>query len=311
MSSKIIRFLRNRDFILLFGVVCGLFLDRGTLWTQPLVLPALGVVMTLSTMGISGSAFRPPGALIRPFFAGVFMSYGVLSGVILIMGKLLIHDDALWSGFVILAAVPPAIAIIPFADFLGGNRFYALIGTMGGYLGGLLLMPFTALLFLRTSISNPSSILKVIIVLLVIPFVLSRVLIWTKLEERIAPYKGTITNWSFFLVVYTVVGLNQEHFFRNPVGLIPVVLIAVATTFILGFVIEWIGKIAKLDQEITTSLVLLGTLKNYGLAAGIALALFGKETALPATVSTIFMIIYIIWLNFKTGLGSKGKVTSQ
>ena len=37
------------------------------------------------------------------------------------------------------------------------------------------------------------------------------------------------------------------------------------------------------------------------LGGGIALGLFGKQTALPATVSTVFMIVYIIWLSVKKG----------
>jgi BASS family bile acid:Na+ symporter len=53
------------------------------------------------------------------------------------------------------------------------------------------------------------------------------------------------------------------------------------------------------DPKKIISLVLLGTNKNTGLAAGLALALFGDRTALPATVSTIFMIVYIVWLGFK------------
>ena len=48
-----------------------------------------------------------------------------------------------------------------------------------------------------------------------------------------------------------------------------------------------------------TSLILLGTQKNTGLAAGLALALFSEKTAVPATVSTIFMIVYIIWLSLQ------------
>jgi len=55
----------------------------------------------------------------------------------------------------------------------------------------------------------------------------------------------------------------------------------------------------RIESETITSLVLLGTLKNYGLAGGLALALFSKRTAVPATVSVIFMIVYIIWLGFK------------
>lgn len=295
-----VKLFRNRDFILLLGLLLGLFFDHGAEWTRPLVLPALGWVMTLSTLAISSAIFRAPQNLFLSSVSGILMSYGVLSSSILAMAALLIHDEALWSGFVILAAVPPAVAVIPFAEFLRGDRVYALIGTTGGYLGGLLLMPLTAFLFLETEIGDPFTILIVILELIVAPFVLSRVLIRTGLEGRIAPYKGTMTNWGFFLVVYTVVGLNQEHFVRNPVGLIPVILIAVCSTFVLGFVLERISVLLKVDSKITTTLVLLGTLKNYGLAAGIALALFSRETALPATVSTIFMIVYIIWLNFRT-----------
>jgi BASS family bile acid:Na+ symporter len=64
-------------------------------------------------------------------------------------------------------------------------------------------------------------------------------------------------------------------------------------------VIGWAAKLFRIDPKITTSLVLLGTIKNYGLAAGIALALFGEQTALPATVSSIFMFVYVIWLGLK------------
>jgi BASS family bile acid:Na+ symporter len=40
-------------------------------------------------------------------------------------------------------------------------------------------------------------------------------------------------------------------------------------------------------------------MKNYGLAGGLALTLFSTQTSVPAAVSTVFMIIYIIWLNVK------------
>ena len=55
-----------------------------------------------------------------------------------------------------------------------------------------------------------------------------------------------------------------------------------------------------MDSTTVTSLVLLGTIKNYGLAGGLALTLFSKDTAVPATVSTIFMTVYILWLGFKS-----------
>jgi bile acid:Na+ symporter, BASS family len=54
-----------------------------------------------------------------------------------------------------------------------------------------------------------------------------------------------------------------------------------------------------LEQSLIISLVLLGTLKNYGLSGGLALTLFSTQTSAPSAVSTVFMIVYIIWLNVK------------
>ena len=80
---------------------------------------------------------------------------------------------------------------------------------------------------------------------------------------------------------------------------LPVAAIALASTFMLGFLIEWIGTLLHISKDKLTSLCLLGTLKNYGLAAGLALSLFSKESALPAAVFMIIMMIYIAWLDFK------------
>ena len=85
----------------------------------------------------------------------------------------------------------------------------------------------------------------------------------------------------------------------RPLSLAPVAVIAVASTFLLGWGIEEAGNIFRVPRGRVVSLILLGTLKNYGLAGGLSLALFSSHTAVPATVSSVFMIVYIIWLQFK------------
>lgn len=112
-------------------------------------------------------------------------------------------------------------------------------------------------------------------------------------------YKGALTNWGFFLVTYTIVGLNRAVFINRPLSILPVFLVALAAIFLLGWIIERIGRLFKIDSRKRLSLVLLGTLKNTGLAAGLALTLLGERTALPATVSTVFMIVYVVWLSIK------------
>ena len=153
MLMKRLLFLK-REFILILALVLGLAASELTRYTEPLVLPVLGVVMTLSIMMISGQELRSIQKLIAPLLWGMVMNYLVLSGVILSTSALIIRDPDFWTGFVILASVPPAVAVIPFTDFLGGNLSYALIGTMGAYLAGLILMPVVAGIFWDRLFSN-------------------------------------------------------------------------------------------------------------------------------------------------------------
>ena len=294
------RQLRNRDFILIAGLGLGLLWGEGAHWTVPLTLPLLAVAMTLSVMGIPGTLFHTPRSLLTPALSGIALTYLLLSGILLGLSALFIRDPQLRNGFVLIAAVPPGVAVIPFTFFLNGNRFFSLAGTMGAYLGALVITPLLALWFLGTASINPAKLFIILVELILLPLLVSQVLVRTGVSRRIEPYKGTITNWSFFVVTYTIVGLNRQVFLDQPLSLLPVGLIALATTFLLGWAIEKIGKRFRIDSTTITSLVLLGTIKNYGLAGGLSLTLFGSETAVPATVSTIFMTVYIIWLGMKS-----------
>ena len=299
MKVNIRRLWRNRDFLLILALTLGLLAGSGAIWTEKLVLPALAVVMTLSTMGVTGSVFRSPRDLYIPFFVGLVMNFVVLGGLILGLNALLISDKAISTGFILLVAVPPAIAVIPFTYLLNGNNSFSLIGTIGAYLGALFITPVIAIGLLGTGFIHPLKLLVILVELILLPLVLSRILIRTGVAVHLEPVKGAITNWSFFLITYTIVGLNRGMILGQPLSLAPVAIIALATTFLLGGVIERVARLFRIDPSTITSVVLLGTLKNYALAGGLALALFSQQTAVPATVSTVFMIVYIIWLGLK------------
>lgn len=232
------------------------------------------------------------------------MNYFVLGTFILGLNAVMIRDEALRNGFVILAAVPPAVAVLPFTFFLNGDTTYTLLGTIGAYLGALVLTPLLALLFLGSNFADPSKLALIMVELILLPLILSRILIRTGWAHRIDTLKGSITNWSFFVLAYTIVGLNRDMFLHHPLSLIPVAFIALGSTLILGWMIQLAGKALGTDPKKLVGLMLLGTLKNYGLAGGLALALFSKESAIPSTVSVVFMIIYVIWLEFKKRRGT-------
>lgn len=293
------KLLCDRNVIMLLGLIIGLAWGGAASWTEPLTLPGLALVMTLSTMGISGNLFRPIGNVVNPALAGIAMSYAVFAGVILALSLLFVKDPALRTGFILLAAVPPAVAVIPFTLFLKGNATFSLIGTIGGYLGGLVIMPLITLCFIGADFFNPFKVILVLGELIVIPLIASRILMWAGLDRRLGPVRGSIINWTFFVFNYTVVGLNRDVFLHRPLSLIPLVLIAFASMFLLGWAIEKASDLMRIDPGIRTSLVLLGTLKNYGIAGGVALALFNKEATLPSTVSAILMILYVVWLQYR------------
>jgi BASS family bile acid:Na+ symporter len=299
MEIKLKSLLRNRNFILILALVLGLLWGKGAQWTEDVTLPALAIVMTLSTLSVPGSAFRSLSTFLAPALSGVVMNYLILGSLLLGLSALVIHDEAFHAGFVILAAVPPAVAVIPFALFLNGDERLSLLGTIGAYLGALVIMPLMALIFLGPGLLHPAKLVVILIELILVPLIFSRVLIKIGMDVYLEPIKGAITNWSFFVLIYTIVGLNRSLILTQPLSFLPVVLIAVASTFLLGWIIEGMGKLFHFPPKTLTSLILLGTLKNYGLAGGLALALFSEKTSVPATVSSVFMIVYIIWLQFK------------
>ena len=291
--------LRNRNSLLVLSLILGLLWGEGAQWIKGVILPILMILMTVSTLGVTGSALSSPRSIWTPALVGIGMNYAVLTTFILALNALLVRDTDLRIGFVILAVVPPAVAVVPFTFFLGGNNQFSLLGMIGAYLGALVIAPALAFLLLGSGIISSSKLILIIIELILAPLVLSRILLRVGLDSRLESVKGPITNWGFFLVSYAIVGLNRETILSHPLSLLPAALIAVASTFLLSWIIERIGKYFRVEPKTLISLVLLGTLKNYGLAGGMALALFSEKTSVPATVSSVFMIVYVIWLEFK------------
>jgi BASS family bile acid:Na+ symporter len=295
--SRLVSLLKDRNFILSLALTLGFLMSQGVQWTEKLVLPALAFVMMLSMSSIKESLFRSPSTLLAPLLASITINYIVLGGLILLLSGLLIPEGPLKTGFVILAAVPPAVGVIPFTGFLDGDVEFSLIGTLGCYLGAFITTPLILFTFLGLSAGFQVKLFTTMFQLIIIPLFLSRIMVYTDVGSRIAPVKGTLMNWSFFLVVYTVVGLNRQDILSQPSTLIPAAVITVLTTFLLGNLIERAGQTLRLDPRKVVSLILLGTSKNAGFAAGLALTLFSRQTAIPSTLQTIAGLSYVILMD--------------
>ncbi|MFO7569606.1 MAG: hypothetical protein R6W75_07385 [Smithellaceae bacterium] len=294
-----IRHLKNRNVIFLLAILCGLIVPQPSEWTKLFMLPSLAVVMTLATIQVPNHYFLKPKAILGPSLIGIFMTYIVLGGVILAATALFVSDPNIRIGFILIAAVPPAVAVIPFTAILDGNVTDTLSGTVASYLAGLIVMPVVFWLFIGTGFTDPWKLLQIMLILIVLPLILSRGILYFRLQDRIAPVRGLVTDWGFFIVLYSMIGVNRDLIFSSPGLVLPAILIAFISTFLLGVLIEKAGALFAIEAKKVISLKLLGTLKNQGIAGGLAIVLFVEEAALPSAVYSIFMILYILWLDWR------------
>jgi predicted Na+-dependent transporter len=109
-------------------------------------------------------------------------------------------------------------------------------------------------------------------------------------------WRGPVVNWSFFFIVYTIVGLNRHVFLQEPSTLLLVSAIAFVSTFIIAEVINQASRLLGVPREDRISLMLLGTRKTCGLAGAIALLFVSARAAMPSAVATVIAILHYTWL---------------
>jgi bile acid:Na+ symporter, BASS family len=277
----------------------GLVAGSWAKWMAPLTLPALALVMTLSATQVASHDLVPWSKLVRPTVLAILLNFGLASGLTLLLAHWLTPDPDLWVGFVLVAVSPPGVAILPFSYILGGDVALSLIGTAGGYLAALAIAPLMAFVLIGPSVIQPLSLLLILGESVALPLLFSRVLRRPTLAPHVDRVRGTLVNWGFFIVVFTVVALNRDVFFGEPRILLGTALIALLTTFGLQVVLELVLPRLGADRATSISLLLMGTLKNTGFAAATALTLFGSRAAVPGAVVTILNVVYLIALSLR------------
>ena len=169
---------------------------------------------------------------------------------------------------------------------------------IGTYLVALVLTPAVIMIFLGVGFLNPAKLLLVLGQLIVAPIIASRILLLAKLSQHVNKWRGTVVNWGFFIVFFTVIGLNQQIFLKELDVIVRIAIIGFTATFIVGYTIKQITRALRIEHSTSVSLLLMSTQKNAGLANGIALSLFSDRASAPRAIVLIFAILYVVWLGF-------------
>ena len=281
--------LESHSAMMMLGLVTGLIVGGFPEMTKEISMGALALLMTISLTNVRLGDTGPKG-LSRDALLMLLLNYGFLTALILVMGSF--FSEKLWWGWVLMAAAPSAISIVPFTSILGGSTAKALVSTSANYLAALLLMPLISLAFIGSSVSVSSLIISLLL-LIVLPMVLSRVLMTRNLEKRT---KTVATNLSFFVLIFAVAGSNRNAFLDDPSMVLAVSAACLVRTFGTGYLTEFILKRRAMKKEDRIHIVLFSSYKNLGLTATLAIALFEPIVAVPATICIVFEILWIISL---------------
>jgi BASS family bile acid:Na+ symporter len=298
MTSSLYRLLKNSNFIFLIAFLLGLFLGGFASMLKGYILPALVLIMSLSTTQITLTELTHAKDYLWDILFVFVINYLFLSGLILLANYLLIKDHDLYVGFVVMAAIPSAVAVLPFTYLLKGEMMVSLMGSASLYLLALAVAPLISLQLLDVERIEPVRLVTVLIQMILVPFLISRLLIKWKGFRHVKENTNLLVNLAFFLIIYTVIGMNRSVFLRHFDILIIVSSIAFLRTFVSGHIVDVFSRLVGTGRERRMSYVLFGSFKNLGLAAAIAIVLFNERAAIPAAVTIPFELLFFIWFDY-------------
>ncbi|KQC12910.1 MAG: hypothetical protein PHW55_06350 [Methanothrix sp.] len=292
---------KNTAFILTLAATLGFLLPGPAERIEFLVIPALFLMMAFSMAGIDLGI--PP---IRGAMAGFLINYLFLSGLILFIAPLVLVEEALILGFVVMAATPPAVAVVPLTKLLAGDVRLALYSEALSYLGSLVLMPLIIFLFAGEAGAavGVGETFEIVLILILLPILASRYVNLLKIDP------AHPINAGLFSVTYIVVGLNSSAISMEAAGVAGVLLVAFARTFASGAAVYAASAATGVEHPQRVAYTLFGSFKNLGLAATVALLLFGPRAAVPAAVCILTETGFYILLSALAGRRRRGTSSS-
>lgn len=269
-------------------------------YSKPVQQATLILAMAFSLTEIT---FRDisPRAELRGFVGSLVMSYGVLSGLVLVYAALS-PDPGIRSGWVLMAAVPPAVAVVPMTALLRGNVRRALISEALLYLLGLVAVPLITLAALGATVPVDDLLFQTVL-LIGVPILVSRPL---RLWKRVARVRTTAVSVSFFFLVAAIAGSTREILLGRPDLMSTLAVQAFLRTFGLGLLLFGLTRVLRTGRDARIQALTFASFKNLGLTVVLASTVFASIASLPSIVSLIFEILWISALPLLFRMPMKG-----
>ena len=133
-----------------------------------------------------------------------------------------------------------------------------------------------------------------VVFVILLPLLVSRPLRRGGIGRWLLPRRGWLIDAGFAIIVYIIVGLNQNAFTTSIATLLKPMLILALVLFGGGLIYERVQLHLQLPAAERISNALLFSVKNTGFAAVTSVALAGERAAIPSAALSVVLLVYLL-----------------
>ena len=303
-SMKVMDIVMDLRVWVISAILLSLLIDTIDVPSSTLIIVVLMVQMTLSMDGLKLS-LNDMRKYNRDAILSILLTYVLNTAVTIAIGTLFLpFNESIWYGWVILASMPCAIAVVMAAVITQENIEVAFVGVSATYVIGIAVTPLLSFALIGDAV-NPLEILKYLILFIVIPLILSRPLDRLKLARTV---KVPIINAMMFIMIFLSVNSNRGYLLDEPMFIATLLAVVVLRVLVLTVLTKLVLTTAKVQNDRWTMQTVMGVWKNTGLSVSMCMLLLAStpQSVIPCFMS---MMVECIWFSFVTRKKSQAHTT--
>ena len=277
------------------AIVLSFVIPESDLPFSTIIIVILMVQMTLSMDGLRLS-LQDLGTNRKGALTAIVLSYFVNTGITLLLGSFFIPDHKdIWYGWVMLASMPCAIAVVTASILMKERMESAVLAVTATYVSGLVLTPLLSYMLIGDAV-NPLEILKYIVLFIVIPVILSRFTPYLHMERS---FKVPAINLMMAAMVFCSVNSNRGTMIDDPIFILIILGLVVLRVVLLNIIMWLLIRRSSFAEGSEGTYLVLGVWKNTGLSISMTMVLLAST---PTSVIPCFlcMIVETLWFSIVT-----------
>lgn len=270
------------------------------------IIIVLIVQMTLSMHGLRLS-LQDLKENKRGSLLSILLCYGINSVTTILIGLLFFTEQKeVWYGWVMLASMPCAIAVVTAATLMRERIEIAVLAVTATYLSGIVLTPLLSFTLIGDAV-DPLKILEYILLFIILPVIFSRLLAHIELKRSV---KVPIINLTMAIMVFCSVNSNRATLEADPAMVMFVLAAAILRVVALNVIMWYLIRKTSFAAGSEGTYRVLGVWKNTGLSVSMSMIIL---ESMPAAVIPCFisMIVETLWFSLYTRKGGGGMVDAE